>query len=600
MSQAAARLRAVVACLLLLVGSSLQQRDPVQNFCRRWGHQTAVVDDKLYIDGGFMTFSGDSSHQNVSNTFFIYHDLSTVASEGMPPPHTGLSKNASIPNVNGGVFWPDTVNKRIYLFGGEQNEGKPEDFRLYSYDVLNDHWDSFGYPKSDNIMSLSYGAGVSVPNRGQAYYYGGYMNSKTAPDWEGSQVATSSLLIYDMDKNSWSNTTGLDDFRRAEGVMVYIPAGDGGFLVYFGGIRQKQDGKWEGQPMEEILLYDVTSGRRYKQTATGTIPQIRRKFCAGVTWVEDQSSYNIYLYGGMGEKDGSLGFDDVYVLSIPTFTWVKLFPKESKDPGSNPHHSMSCNVVNTAQMIVHGGFFPEHDDCELAWGIHNLDLGKNNEEQAFWLRYIPSKKKYQVPPEVLSATGGESSGGATKKKPANGWSHSDLETLMTRVADTSTREPTRDVNPGGNKLGTGPIVGIAIGSAVFVALVAIGVWIFVRRRRRSREIATVLSSPQGHMSVADQSQGTAYQSSLGPWSAGTTYYSPQLDQQSRSHSVYHTTVPMSNFGVPGEGKPDEFGNPATIPELPGQDDHVELSADPRADNEDEQTKTPHKRGEEHP
>ena len=29
-------------------------QDPLKNFCRRYGHQTAIIDRKLYIDGGWI------------------------------------------------------------------------------------------------------------------------------------------------------------------------------------------------------------------------------------------------------------------------------------------------------------------------------------------------------------------------------------------------------------------------------------------------------------------------------------------------------------------------------------------------------------------
>ena len=35
---------------------SAQQQNPLDNFCRRYGHQTTVIDDKLYIDGGFVNY----------------------------------------------------------------------------------------------------------------------------------------------------------------------------------------------------------------------------------------------------------------------------------------------------------------------------------------------------------------------------------------------------------------------------------------------------------------------------------------------------------------------------------------------------------------
>jgi len=40
------------AILVLLVELSWAQKDPLNDFCRRFGHQTAVIDEKLYIDGG--------------------------------------------------------------------------------------------------------------------------------------------------------------------------------------------------------------------------------------------------------------------------------------------------------------------------------------------------------------------------------------------------------------------------------------------------------------------------------------------------------------------------------------------------------------------
>jgi hypothetical protein len=35
----------------------LSSRDPLNDFCRRWGHATASVDHNLYIDGGYVNWS---------------------------------------------------------------------------------------------------------------------------------------------------------------------------------------------------------------------------------------------------------------------------------------------------------------------------------------------------------------------------------------------------------------------------------------------------------------------------------------------------------------------------------------------------------------
>lgn len=59
-----------LAILALFVPRSWQQRDPVQNFCRRFGHQSTVIDDKLYLDGGLVNWNPISTNpQNYSGGF---------------------------------------------------------------------------------------------------------------------------------------------------------------------------------------------------------------------------------------------------------------------------------------------------------------------------------------------------------------------------------------------------------------------------------------------------------------------------------------------------------------------------------------------------
>ncbi|KAM0347165.1 hypothetical protein ACHAPU_005106 [Fusarium lateritium] len=577
-------------CILLFgVNLTVQQRDPISNFCRRWGHQSAVVDDKLYIGGGLVTYDGSSgTPQNISNPYFIYHDLSRTAGTGMPQPYANLSKNSTVPDVSGGIFWPDTVNKKIYLYGGEYNGVTPWGFDLYAYDIINDEWDNLGVSKTDDIIGLSYGAGVSIPDRGEAYYYGGWMNNATDATWGNApQVPTSYLLRYEMDTNSWSNDTGPDNTGRAEGVMVHIPAGDGGMLVYFGGIRATDDGVWEGQPMDQIILYDVLSGKSYFQNATGDVPQSRRRFCAGATWSEDQSSYNIYLYGGAGEEEGSVGFDDIYILTLPSFTWIKMYPK-GKAIGDYPHHSFTCNVVNEAQMIIHGGFFPLNDDCDVPdqWGLHDVSLGRQNKNKAPWMLYDPDLTRYAVPTDVISVVGGNSNGSATKTAPSGGFDHQDLTALMTRTASAGTRTATRIVSGAsatqggdsgsGGKLSTGAIVGIAVGGAAVLIGLLVACFCLIRRHRRQR---TRVESQQpmtqsydyhhpGHPSIASNHY------SPGPWSPQSSTFPPSspsafpISQHAQSYtgppvelpSVNHDTSPRTEPATVVEPKYDANGN----------------------------------------
>ena len=56
-------MRTSILCLasVSLIELSLQQTngDPNDDYCRRWGHQTCVLDDKLYIDGGYIASGGN-------------------------------------------------------------------------------------------------------------------------------------------------------------------------------------------------------------------------------------------------------------------------------------------------------------------------------------------------------------------------------------------------------------------------------------------------------------------------------------------------------------------------------------------------------------
>jgi hypothetical protein len=45
-----------VALTLSFVIHCLALPNPKDNFCRRYGHQSTVIDDKLYIDGGWVNY----------------------------------------------------------------------------------------------------------------------------------------------------------------------------------------------------------------------------------------------------------------------------------------------------------------------------------------------------------------------------------------------------------------------------------------------------------------------------------------------------------------------------------------------------------------
>jgi hypothetical protein len=212
----------------------------------------------------------------------------------VPALYANLSKNASIPDVSGAILWPDEVNKRFFLFGGDYYQISPNSPNLLSYDVLYDEWVSFG-PPGQSIQSVSWGAGVGISEIGQGFILGGWLSNNSVPGWTGAPLATSTLLKYDMDSRTWTNNTGPDKTPRAEGVMVYVPASDSGMLIHLGGVAVQSNGTMAPSPMSTIQLYDIKSSTWYTQTAIGDVPPARRRFCAGTAWAQDQSSYNMLV-----------------------------------------------------------------------------------------------------------------------------------------------------------------------------------------------------------------------------------------------------------------------------------------------------------------
>lgn len=178
--------------------------------------------------------------------------------------------------------------------------------------------------------------------------------------------------------------------------------------------------------LQTIHIFDVSSSKWYTQTASGEVPPARRQFCADVTWADDQSSYNMYvrflsakegtvdvfltfssyLYGGFGIENVT-GFDDAYILSLPSFTWIKAWPTDNNIQ-PYPHGGCTANAVNRDQMIVIGGWFPTADVCDSpnSQGQHNMNLGYNGPARTLWDKYDPKVETYFVPTPVISAIGG--------------------------------------------------------------------------------------------------------------------------------------------------------------------------------------------------
>jgi N-acetylneuraminic acid mutarotase len=101
--------------------------------------------------------------------------------------------------------------------------------------------------------------------------------------------------------------------------------------------------------IDSYLQSTSSNGTWYQQNTTGDIPQSRIDFCTVAVSAPDNSSHHIYMYGGIDPITSTM-YDDVYVLSLPSFTWTAVYTD-----GGSPRWGHNCHLANGRQMVTVGG-----------------------------------------------------------------------------------------------------------------------------------------------------------------------------------------------------------------------------------------------------
>jgi len=232
-----------------------------------------------------------------------------------------------------------------------------------------------------------------------------------------------------MGEEVWTNKTVPSNVAaRSGGEVVWIPVGNRGALVALGGTAftlemstsyvdpvnnntNKADAlKTQGQNfMTEIVVYDIDGDKWYTHRTSGDTPPPTAEFCSVVASSVDDSTHQIYVYGGyngltFGQYDNigrytnisltvSNDYDDVWVLSIPSFTWTKVYSGENM----NARRAHRCHKVADNQMMVIGGVRGTGYSTAGGGFVRIFDLN----ELKFLDNYDPNGNKvYQVPKVV--------------------------------------------------------------------------------------------------------------------------------------------------------------------------------------------------------
>ncbi|KAF7158140.1 hypothetical protein CNMCM5623_002806 [Aspergillus felis] len=523
----------------LLVGCSTAQGWNVNVSICNWDQvRVNTIRDTVYLDGGSLWWKRDLAdgtsnlaNDGNNNGLLYYLNLTTsfdtttsnlTALFGNVSKAGGIANNIA-PTYRDGVMFAN--DNELYLYGGLLRLTDSQDppagnsvlgYERYQYGPDRESWQpGFIINNLDNGVTryVTNGAGVSAPSEYLGFYFSGMRGKDWGPiyvDDESANVTSDRMIKVDMSSmraNKWSNLS-LPSYvpARANSELVWVPVAESGVLVAIGGVinsvtifssqgltSAQQNASKRASPgfMETVSVYDVSGDKWYLQNTTGDIPRQLTQFCSVYASAADGSSHNIYIYGGYdGLSKESTPSDDVYVLSLPSFSWIKLYSGNSTQ-GRSGHR---CVKPYPDQMFVLGGVHLDPTHC-LDGGVirvFNLNTGR------FQNTYSPTVwSDYKVPDLVTAVIGGDSKGGATKVSPTS-WTNSSLadvfktkytKTISTWYPYNSTTSSSPTITPvpaTGSSFPrwAGAIIGVIVG-----LLLISGVVIFwcVRRRRKLQE-----------------------------------------------------------------------------------------------------------------
>lgn len=272
--------------------------------------------------------------------------------------------------------------------------------------------------------------------------------------------------------------------------------------------------------MSKIGVYDIASDTWYNVTASGDIPPWRSAACTSVSAAPDDSSFQITMYGGKDLFSNGTGFEDMYVLTLPSFQWINVTGNNNSDYALNQGYGIGrsysyCTSWKQREMIVLGG--------EVRSGNQVLNLGTCNSSYSTarvldlstfeWKdKHDPDPGNYTVPDVVVRRIGGTSTGGATSASPDGGFEQGSLNQIFATTVPTYKPNAKNGASGGGSKgsggnggssggsnggdnnhgggSNTGAIAGGVVGGVVGLALIGLAVFFCMRSRARKRKTTT--------------------------------------------------------------------------------------------------------------
>ena len=141
------------------------------------------------------------------------------------------------------------------------------------------------------------------------------------------------------------------------------------------------------------------------------LPDPRSNACVWAVGAPDNTTYQIFMFGG-ARLEGEYGvYRDLWVLSIPSFQWIliddgKVGPRMPDTTHPLEREGHTCNLIGNSMTIMFGGrVLPNFGrTCETT-GIYAYDLNKLS-----WVETFDpdvAAQQYNVSQAVYSVIGGK-------------------------------------------------------------------------------------------------------------------------------------------------------------------------------------------------
>ncbi|KAH7160955.1 hypothetical protein EDB81DRAFT_879293 [Dactylonectria macrodidyma] len=597
------------ALLAVAAGSAVAQftnwqEDQISTEICTWEQpRAALLRDMIYLDGGTIKWTprfrdgkiGTPVDNGNNKGVILNYNLSTpfdsdtnvtgiLLKDNLSKARGGAgNSNGAAPNfIDGGML---ANNDEFFLYGGiylsvtELYDAPDADavigYQAYQYGPDKPLWEKgFTDTDLDNDVTryVAYGAAVNAPSENKAWYFSGLRSpvfgdivDNPLNDTTKAVNVSDTLIVLNMAEQlseTWTNKTLPGSIEgRSNAEVVWVPVGKEGILVVLGGVvypewagtsakSANQSASEEESPkfMSTIDIYDIANDKWYQQP-TEDGPGARARGCAVVAAASDYSSFNIFYYGGFDGINVKEHFsDDVWALSLPSFTWTKI------NEGTSLHGRAGhkCFTPYADQMMILGGYTPQ-----AGTSITCLDGGPVvlfNISSGEWMdSYDPSKyADYGVHEKIQSKIGGDAAGGATATKPSpDGWATSALASVFDTSYDkekittyypyasaTSTDRPVITNTPNDDDNGGGggsslpkwvaPVLGVVLGLMLVTGILVL--FCLYRRRKIFRNRSSDAGTEDAGMRIISWMRGQPTEKAPTVTTSDDTPTSPDLEE----------------------------------------------------------------------